>query len=126
MSIVRQQLQQYRQGDAVCTVDGQVRCDYLLPESFCGFAGHFPDFPIVPAVIQVMMAQILVEEYLPQCAAIGGIQRAKFLRQIKPDENIQVCCSTKTVRNRKVVDVLIEVDGSPAATMLLLCVNGEK
>ena len=34
---------------------------FSFGEEFIGFSGHFPGFPIVPAIVQILIAQSLIE-----------------------------------------------------------------
>lgn len=71
--------------------------DFVFDEDFIGFCGHFPGYPILPAVVQVMTAQLVAEEEGGERLSPASVSRAKFLIQLRPGEKIEV-----TVRDRKV------------------------
>lgn len=122
MSEIRRELLQCRVGEGtVEKVDGAVaRQRFCLPRDFIGFCGHFPGHPIVPAVVQILMAQLVVEHALDAGFRLTSIERAKFLRQLQPQDPIDVCCQCKTVRGRDVVDARLFVDAELVAAFWLV------
>lgn len=68
--------------------------EYTLPPDFIGFSGHFPEYPLVPAVVQVMMAQHTIDQALGQAfdrpTTLRQVSHAKFLAQIFPDSLVRV------------------------------------
>lgn len=69
---------------------GALHMDFVFPPGFIGFAGHFPDNPVLPGVVQTMAAAL--------CATAGcstriiGLTRAKFLEPILPGVPVRVSC----------------------------------
>lgn len=74
---------------------GGWRQSFCLPPSFAGFDGHFPGNPVVPAVVQLMLGQILAEAVCGRRPFITRVVKAKFLKPLRPLENIQVSCMTE-------------------------------
>lgn len=66
---------------------------FCLPESFAGFAGHFPDNPVVPAVVQILMGLLVAEAAAARCLEITQVSRAKFLQPLRPQQAIDVRCA---------------------------------
>ncbi len=64
--------------------DGACVCSFVLPDSFCGFRGHFPGDPILPGVIQLLMARRLAELVSGRRLAIRRCDRVKFVRPLRP------------------------------------------
>lgn len=72
------------------------------------FAGHFPDYPILPGVVQVeMMAQatsfivLLLNEdpfSMKMDVALLGINEARFRKPIFPDMELKIVTKTLKVR----------------------------
>ena len=67
-------------------------------QSFCFaadsavFAGHFPGHPVLPAVVQVLMAQVALEA-MGQSADLACVPQAKFLAPLGPDVDILLTLS---------------------------------
>lgn len=108
-----------RLGAAASDAEGAAEGRYLFTEGFAGFAGHFPGFPILPAVVQLLTAVELVGETKGRRHRLVAVQDAKFLNPVFPGQELLVRCSEKTVRGKLLHDAQITVDGVPAATMLL-------
>lgn len=95
--------------DAAQRQGEQVVQDFVLPPNFSGFSGHFPGFPIVPAVVQVLLAQLTARENGLSADTMVALERAKFHRQLRPDERISVQCCRKQVRGKCVIDAQLKV-----------------
>jgi len=91
MSQLRTELASHNLGPARKCADGWHQTFYL-PESFAGFEGHFPDNPVVPAVVQLLMGLLLAEAAAGKALAIVQVVKAKFLQPLRPLETIEVCC----------------------------------
>lgn len=65
---------------------------FCFDRHFIGFSGHFPGYPIIPAVIQLLMAQLLIEKQRGCKIKIKKLEKAKFLSEIRPDDQITVKC----------------------------------
>ncbi|MDY0190910.1 MAG: hypothetical protein RBR22_09275 [Desulfuromonas sp.] len=127
MSKVRCELLNCQVGDADIQSDAgangaitTVRQRYCLPPDFIGFSGHFPGYPIVPAVVQVFMAQLVAEQHLSMRLPLSSVERAKFHRQLQPLDIIDVQCQRKEVHGRGVVDVQLYVADDHVASFWLV------
>lgn len=67
--------------DMQITVDAQ--CSF--PNSFSGFQGHFPEKPILPAVIQLATIRSIAEKVLKYPLNVGEYSRIKFKSMIQPN-----------------------------------------
>jgi len=77
--------------------DRAVELEFAVSGSLRWFKGHFPDFAILPGVVQVHWAMLYARRFLGITASPGRAQM-KFRRPIRPDE-----CLTLTLevqRNR--------------------------
>ena len=94
------------------------------------FTGHFPDFPIMPAVMTVeAMAQaggaLLLTE-IPdresKLMVFTGIDEAKFRKQIVPGDQLRIEVSVLNWRSRLVkMKGVCTVDGQVAAEAVITC-----
>jgi 3-hydroxyacyl-[acyl-carrier-protein] dehydratase len=66
---------------------------FCFDRDFIGFSGHFPGYPILPAVLQLLLAQLCIEEQKGCKIGITSIEKAKFLSEIRPDETISIQCA---------------------------------
>jgi 3-hydroxyacyl-[acyl-carrier-protein] dehydratase len=63
------------------------------------FAGHFPEYPVMPGVLIVeAMAQVgsvallAVEENRGRIALFAGIDKVRFKRQVRPGDTLRITC----------------------------------
>ncbi|WP_432822811.1 3-hydroxyacyl-ACP dehydratase FabZ family protein [Trichloromonas sp.] len=89
---------------------------FRFAADFPGFAGHFPAYPVLPAVVQVLTAQVVVEQLLGRPLIMRRLERAKFLKQVRPGQTLQVVCRERQSGGRRVWDARLTADGEPAAT----------
>lgn len=111
---------------AIDTVEGlgaaSAAGTFRFAADFPGFAGHFPGHPVLPAVVQVLSAQLVVERWLGRPLVMQQLERAKFLRQVRPEESLRVVC-----RERKsgVWDAHLEAEGEPASAFWMVLAEEE-
>lgn len=76
--------------EASSTPSGQLYTFQLtIDESNTGFDGHFPDFPILPGVVQLHWVMKLAEEF-GISPNVQNIDRLKFTHPIFPNRNTQL------------------------------------
>ena len=68
----------------------QVILHLFLPANILYFNGHFPDYPILPGVIQVHWAIEFSQEYLQILLQFKRLEVVKFHKLILPDTLIQL------------------------------------
>jgi len=54
------------------------------------FAGHFPEHPVLPAVTQILMARMTLEEALGGPLTLCAVVQAKFTAPLGPGEVIEL------------------------------------
>ena len=93
---------------------------YIKPDEFW-FKGHFPDYPVTPGVLMVeMLAQagavcmLSKPEYTGEIAFFGGIDKAKFRRQVVPGDVLDLEVE------------IIKVRGPVGTGKAIASVDGEK
>ncbi|MBL4759762.1 MAG: hypothetical protein JKY80_02760 [Mariprofundaceae bacterium] len=61
----------------------------VMKDNAC-FEGHFPSFPVFPAVAQLALLQQAVEVYHQKECELTELPMAKFLQPISPDTHIVI------------------------------------
>ncbi len=86
---MREAISQAALAPAILSADSAEQ-SFSFPDSFIGFAGHFPDYPILPAILQTLLAQVLAEQLIGEPLQFLALNRAKYSRQLRPEEQIDV------------------------------------
>lgn len=89
MNSMRQAIAQSALEPASLTSDSGEQ-SFCFAEDFLGFAGHFPGYPILPAILQGLMAQMVAEQIRGENLEFLSLERAKFTREIHPGDQIRV------------------------------------
>lgn len=120
---MRQQISQSALGAIDLREDGCEK-SFRFEQSFVGFAGHFPDYPILPAILQTLLGQLLAEEFLGTALEFVTLERARFTRQLRPEEVITVvlCCRERSLPLR--CQISLRVGEEPAASFTLVLRQG--
>jgi 3-hydroxyacyl-[acyl-carrier-protein] dehydratase len=96
-----------------------VERDHLFGPDFPGFEGHFPGFPILPGVAQIQAAFCLAEDCRGTALRLAGVESAKFLIQIRPEERVTVQIREKRRGDRLLLDARLTREGELAASFTL-------
>jgi 3-hydroxyacyl-[acyl-carrier-protein] dehydratase len=100
------------------TAEGGVSQSFCFDKDFIGFSGHFEGYPVVPAVTQLLAAQLLAEKLPQQEVVLEAVTHAKFLQQLQPEQTFTVTCKPK--QNKPLCyNARIELNGEPASSFLL-------
>lgn len=61
------------------------------------FQGHFPDYPVMPGVLQIeaiaqtgCVALLVQEEFRDKLALFAGLDNVRFKRQVKPGDTLHI------------------------------------
>lgn len=99
--------------------DGRLGRRFRFPADFPGFAGHFPGSPILPGIVQLLLAQWLVEAGTGQGRVLREVANAKFLEQLPPGAEIEASCRPRDTGEEGWWLARLEIGGRPAATFQL-------
>jgi 3-hydroxyacyl-[acyl-carrier-protein] dehydratase len=93
--------------------DNEISATIELNKTHSVFEGHFPDTPIVPGVIQVLMVKEILADCLDKELTLSSAKSIKFLSMINPNEipKFQAKISySENENNYKVKALLFEGD----------------
>lgn len=92
---------------------------YRFAPGFIGFSGHFPDNPILPAIVQVCAAVSLAEEEGGKAVRLAAVRSAKFLSPIRPGEEVSIQCRRRVDSGEDIYDATLSVEGKTSAAFQL-------
>lgn len=98
------------------TATAQLCC----PADFPGFAGHFPDQPVLPAVLQLLAVRLLAEALLETPLAPVNADRLKFKGMVGPDETVNLRVTLREQTGPLKVEFSLDKAGAPIASGTLV------
>ncbi len=109
-------------GPALQDNPSEIRNTYLFDDDFMGFSGHFPGYPILPAVLQLLVARLLIEEKKGYEIRVTSIGKAKFMSEIRPNDPITVqCVDADTEESRRCKVKIISGDRTVSSFNMYFC-----
>lgn len=93
--------------------------EYVFPQSFLGFQGHFPGKPVLPAVVQIMIFRESIAEKLAQNLKLEMMTRAKFLKVVSPETSVTAIWTVKEKEGRFLCKCLLESEGERVSSFNL-------
>ena len=106
--------------------DGWAVKRYRFLPDFLGFSGHFPSFPILPAMIQVLIARNTAEELRGHPLHLLRMDKAKFRMRIAPGRDVEVLCREIALGEAETVcfEALLRLPEGVAASFTLTFAAG--
>lgn len=65
-----------------------MQCEFFFTPDFAGFHGHFPDNPLLPGIVQIMLARYTAAQ--GRSALLSRVKRCKFSHPIGPGQTVLV------------------------------------
>ena len=75
--------------------DGGISAAFCFSETLALFAGHFPERPILPGILQFEMVKYAAEKTYGCGFKIKSIAKSKFSAQLYPEEDISLVMTVK-------------------------------
>jgi len=89
--------------------ENSLTLEFLIPETSSYFDGHFPNFPILPAVAQTELVIRFASQYLGTGIDVSEIPRIKFSNLVWPSTPLVL----KLEKNEKTVSFkIVSPDGN--------------
>ena len=98
--------------------DGGMTAVFCFSPTFRGFQGHFPDNPVLPGIVQILMAELTAGG--AGCFALTEISRCKFLRPIRPEEAVTVTATPSDKAGKWSCDLRV---GDEWCARMVLCLE---
>lgn len=97
------------------------------PADFPGFNGHFPDQPVLPAVLQLMAVRLLAESLLEKPLTPVNGDRLKFKGMVGPDEVVNLRVALRGQSGSLKAEFSLDKAGAPIAsgTLVFQCGKAE-
>jgi len=93
------------------------RAQYVFERSFPAFDGHFPSFPMLPAVVSLICAEDAVARFAGNGWYVRRIRRAKFTRPVMPGNRVDAVCTSDTRRGQENWRVHLKIAGEVVAKL---------
>ncbi len=90
---------------------------YTFGTDFLGFEGHFPGNPIMPAILQIMIAREAIAEQMGYECDVLSVKRAKYMKMVSFDTAVTVVWTIKEEPDSIGCKCILETQGSPASKL---------
>ena len=104
--------------------EGVGQRSFRFTDDFVGFSGHFPGYPILPAVLQTLIAQLVAEQTVGVPLRFLSLERAKFTQQLRPGAQIDVRVSCQENQGQLHCACELLLAGERAAKFVLILGKG--
>ena len=92
---------------------------FCFPPEFIAFRGHFPGNPLLPAFVQIRMAQAMLESTAQAPLQLERIGNAKFREPLPPGQSVRVHCDLERTPDNHKAAVSLTVKDRRIATFHL-------
>ena len=92
---------------------------YAFPQSFIGFSGHFPEYPVLPAYVQILTTLAFVEKWKGKPFQLVSVEKAKFHIELRPDQEITVQCREFEEKGKTAIQANLTIAEGLAAVFLI-------
>lgn len=82
---------------------GYIEATFCFPSNFICFPGHFPEYPVLPAVVIVYAGWLLAELGQLTELSLAKIRKGKFLRPIHPFDFVNFCLKAQEEKNDELI-----------------------
>lgn len=89
---------------------------FTLPADFPAFDGHFPGQPVLPAVVQIMMAMHVISLSRGREYTLKEIKKAKFVSVIQAGDTIDIIINSQT----DAFDVILKNESTVLSTFQII------
>ena len=69
--------------------------DFFVGRNILGFTGHFPQFALLPGVVQIDWASHYARERFPLIGGVVSVERLKFTCPIRPESAISLALTLR-------------------------------
>lgn len=102
-------------------MDCSVIDHFSVPASHPCLKGHFPDYPVVPAVLILEMIMRLSQDTWAKSRVVE-FKQVKFLKPLEPEKVLEVCLK----RDRKYISFEGFINDEKSLTGIALLATGDK
>ncbi len=99
--------------------DGGHELTFRFAQDFTGFRGHFPEHPILPAFVQLLMGQCALQIRSARAWSLRRVERAKFLKIIAPEQPVTVCWREQPLDDGLRCNFTLSVNGEKSGIFTL-------
>jgi 3-hydroxymyristoyl/3-hydroxydecanoyl-(acyl carrier protein) dehydratase len=92
---------------------------YIFPLDFLGFQGHFPGNPILPGIIQIMMARQAITEQMERKFEVAKVTRSKYMKVITPEIPVTMIWKVNEKQDALICKCTLEIEGNPASKLTM-------
>jgi 3-hydroxyacyl-[acyl-carrier-protein] dehydratase len=103
--------------------DGTAVKQYCFSPDSEAFSGHFPGYPLLPAIVQILTALVTIEEKREGPLELLSIEKAKFRQQILPGQPVEVRCREGSRGDQQILEADFFTDEGLAASFVLVVVG---